>query len=412
MIIRKIPPLRSLQRPRRPLVCSRRREMGARAGSFSSTIELVYDVTLQPVILRAQRTNANGTEEEGGSRCFSWNDCSSRGTQCPSWLRLLISSLRLTPDSSSSHTCVAVSYSQNNNKKNCLRFSPFIADPQNQPFHLKTLSIFISVENMRIQAVSSALLVCCFSTLGVFCRADPVQIETLYSSAPLYYGMLADFGGQLGKPDMVNLMLIRDDINLCTFPEYLRGITDEQRTRIPSAVPVGFFISRNRCSIEQKARVLLEMQKTVSDRFQYLFVFNVDSSGSDDFETFKATSKNTSDLESVSVIQLPYRQAAGIYRILDYRMRQSRLNPHLLDDGNEQWNFILNVQLSPGGFLPESLTPREINSSNFVWFRFVLFSLLILSPCCRAGYLWYASGGRIHLRRNDRGRIVGIQYIP
>jgi hypothetical protein len=44
--------------------------------------------------------------------------------------------------------------------------------------------------------------------------------------------------------------------------------------------------------------------------------------------------------------------------------------------------------------------------------RGFLFGLLIVAPLCRAAYLWYASGGRFHWRRNAQGRIVGIQYVP
>jgi hypothetical protein len=42
----------------------------------------------------------------------------------------------------------------------------------------------------------------------------------------------------------------------------------------------------------------------------------------------------------------------------------------------------------------------------------VLFVVLIVTPCFRAGYLWYAGGGRLHWRRNENGRIIGILYVP
>jgi hypothetical protein len=53
------------------------------------------------------------------------------------------------------------------------------------------------------------------------------------------------------------------------------------------------------------------------------------------------------------------------------------------------------------------------DSKDFYWFRFILFALLIVSPCFRAGYLWWAGGGRLRLRRDPvTGRVVGIQYTP
>jgi len=50
----------------------------------------------------------------------------------------------------------------------------------------------------------------------------------------------------------------------------------------------------------------------------------------------------------------------------------------------------------------------------FTVFKFVLFGLLIASPCLRALHLWWAGGGRIRLRRSDEdaNRVVGLQYIP
>jgi hypothetical protein len=63
-----------------------------------------------------------------------------------------------------------------------------------------------------------------------------------------------------------------------------------------------------------------------------------------------------------------------------------------------------------GGRYPESYGDGA--SDSFFWFRALLFTLLIVSPCFRAAYLWYAAGGRIHLRRNEDGRIIGLLYVP
>jgi hypothetical protein len=53
------------------------------------------------------------------------------------------------------------------------------------------------------------------------------------------------------------------------------------------------------------------------------------------------------------------------------------------------------------------------DTNDFYWFRFILFTLLIVSPCFRAGYLWWVGGGRLRLRRDpETGRFIGIQYTP
>jgi len=51
---------------------------------------------------------------------------------------------------------------------------------------------------------------------------------------------------------------------------------------------------------------------------------------------------------------------------------------------------------------------------SFTIFKYVLFSLLILSPCLRFVHLWWANGGRIRLRRSNEepNHVVGLQYIP
>jgi Ring finger domain len=56
---------------------------------------------------------------------------------------------------------------------------------------------------------------------------------------------------------------------------------------------------------------------------------------------------------------------------------------------------------------------RYDSNDSFYWFRFILFTLLIALPCLRAGYIWWAGGGRIQLRQDpETGRITGLQYIP
>ena len=51
----------------------------------------------------------------------------------------------------------------------------------------------------------------------------------------------------------------------------------------------------------------------------------------------------------------------------------------------------------------------------FTIFKFILFGLLIASPCLRLFHQWWSGGGRIRLRRSEESgsnRVVGLQYIP
>lgn len=56
---------------------------------------------------------------------------------------------------------------------------------------------------------------------------------------------------------------------------------------------------------------------------------------------------------------------------------------------------------------------------SFTIFKFMLFGLLIASPCLRAIHLWWSGGGRIRLRHSEDNegngngrRVTGLQYIP
>jgi len=96
-----------------------------------------------------------------------------------------------------------------------------------------------------------------------------------------------------------------------------------------------------------------------------------------------------------------------------------RGSPFLLYPNNDEWSFEHSIERS---WLPIDVDDLRNNqgmndydygaSDDYYWIRYVLFSLLIVSPCFRAGYLFYAGGGRIRFRRNERGMIVGVQYIP
>jgi len=75
----------------------------------------------------------------------------------------------------------------------------------------------------------------------------------------------------------------------------------------------------------------------------------------------------------------------------------------ITDDDNRKWN---------GGRRSGSYSDNA--PSTFTILKFILFGLLIISPCLRAVHLWWAGGGRIRFRHSEDedNRIVGLQYIP
>lgn len=79
------------------------------------------------------------------------------------------------------------------------------------------------------------------------------------------------------------------------------------------------------------------------------------------------------------------------------------------DDGNGSDN---GNRFKNSGRHSDSYSDNAPSTFNIL--KFVLFGLLIISPCLRAFHLWWAGGGRIRIRHSedDDNRVVGLQYIP
>lgn len=228
--------------------------------------------------------------------------------------------------------------------------------------------------------------------------ADP-RLLTIYNRVN-YLGMVADFGDPIEGLIVTNLMLPPGN-QLCEFHPTLLNATREDLDS--NIIPIALFVPDSGCSAEKKARVLLQMQKNISKALKYIFIYSSDSFDRNELVTLEPTSNFTDDLASVGIIYIPSRWARGIQSYMNFEAEVSTIEPHFLVGNNSEWKFL--VGMKPYKY-------PDIGSKNFGWFRFVLFALLIVSPCGRATFLWYSAGGRFRWRRNDRGRVVGLQYIP
>jgi len=238
-----------------------------------------------------------------------------------------------------------------------------------------------------------------------------------------YLAQVATFGNPLLKSQTYNLMLPPDNPWLCEFPEAYVSMMDnstiQARAQEEYPYPVALFISINRCSPEQKARVAAQIQQRVNSRLELLVVYSPDPRSLSllELKPDNVSAPPDPSLNNLAVVHVPYRYAAGI----DTRMRMawSGSDPRFLIGDNELWSF--PVQVSNWSSTDDDYTPPDDGrfdeddddgGSDIYWFRIILFGILIMSPCCRACYLWYASGGRFYFRRNENGRIVGLQYVP
>ena len=245
-------------------------------------------------------------------------------------------------------------------------------------------------------------------------RADP---RSLYIWGPLsteYVAETAQFGDPVPDPLPANLMLPPDNPWLCEYPPSLENITSTDLALLPQFQfdkDVALFVSINRCSAETKARVLAQMNERISNRIKLLILYSTNPQEFQ-FVSLRADD-NESDLEDlrdIGVLYIPHRYASGID--LRMRMQYQGDDPRFSYEGSENWSFPIEVTPLSDNARGTNRDSTDYRGGDIYWFRIILFSLLIASPCCRACYLWYAGGGRMHWRRDEQGRIVGIQYIP
>ncbi|KAG7364029.1 ring finger domain containing protein [Nitzschia inconspicua] len=90
-----------------------------------------------------------------------------------------------------------------------------------------------------------------------------------------------------------------------------------------------------------------------------------------------------------------------------------------LNPGNLDWRY--PVSLERGANIPFPGRDGQMNEESggsywgnysFVWFRFVLFAIILCFPFIRCARMWWAAGGRIRFTRNERGWITGLTYQP
>jgi len=186
--------------------------------------------------------------------------------------------------------------------------------------------------------------------------------------------------------------------------------------------PIALLVSRGECPFDQKAKNALYLQRTLSDKIMYLFVYNNDENAPTDLVIMSSSSEedNLSDeYNSMGLIFLSTASGKSILERMENVEIQTGNSPYYSEEGNQNWDmytYFERMQPAGGdGDTDDKWNSRTSTSSmggnTFYWLRFILFALLIISPCFRAGYLWYVGGGRLHWRRNDDGRITGIMYV-
>ena len=241
-----------------------------------------------------------------------------------------------------------------------------------------------------------------------------------------YQGLVASFGNKMNEDVKVNLMLPpdhTDDPYLCAYPQSLNttnGGVDDTDIRMRASnisQPVALLVAvGGPCSTEDKARIMLQMQTNFSSYLKVLLLYETNQKYANWFISLAPDSAEPPpELDNVGIVYFPFRHLPRMKVQLN-SVRKG--NPMFLQPGNEAWSFEHSIEGFWMPIDPEDSKQNDFNGyeynegDDYYWIRYVLFSLLILSPCFRAGYLFYSGGGRVRFRRNEGGRIVGFQYIP
>ncbi|CAB9530932.1 region, transmembrane domain- and RING domain-containing protein 1 [Seminavis robusta] len=213
---------------------------------------------------------------------------------------------------------------------------------------------------------------------------------------------------------------------------------------------VALFVSYGGCQPSQKARVAAALRQNFTryGTVTHLLIYNNNRNAEsmDDLHTLM-TFVDDKEFRDIGIIFVSTRSGVDIMEAIETEETRQRIaSPFFFADGNELWYFPVSFReiqfdkysgsggplgggssgsgfnsdgdpYSGNNFDPQQYPPAQRNVHNpdtddFYWFRLIVFSILVVSPCFRAAYLWYAGGARIRFRYNEDGRVVGLQYIP
>jgi hypothetical protein len=273
-------------------------------------------------------------------------------------------------------------------------------------------------------ALQLTLLSLLFSGIASQGTRNPgsVLVTVLDSEPVTYESQIAYFGDDFQDDSVMgaNVMVPPDDVTLCDYPPSLLNMTLEEAQNLTASQssPIALLVSRGKCPFDQKARVALAMQQQLSSLLKYMVIYNNNFSTPNFLVTMSTAATDDSyELESMGFLFVSTSSGVSILDKIDAHENSTGTDATLLSgDDNSDWYLPLFLEVVPtrdgdGGSSNTRSDPSASGRNTFYWLRFVLFTLLIVSPCARAGYLWYSAGGRLLLRRNNQGHVTGLQYV-
>ena len=276
---------------------------------------------------------------------------------------------------------------------------------------MKSVSM-LSTPLSRIVWLLTSLLSALSTTQHIsFASAAPATLSVVDTRTTSYNAEVVEWLNDLDYNLVyaASLMLPPGDAQLCEFP------TEDQLGNYTAyRTPVALMVNAGGCTAVDKAKVALEIQDKITNSLRYIVLYNDDVSELQLIPQVNGPSSKR-EQEPFQVMGMVSVSTATGSKILNDMQDLSDMlgtSPILTDPNSKNWQMpaIIDREDRRQDFRSYSGSGSR-SPSSFYWFRLVLFALLITSPCCRAGYLWWSAGGRIRFRRNENGRINGLEYV-
>lgn len=255
--------------------------------------------------------------------------------------------------------------------------------------------------------------------------ANTRAVLSVVDFSPYAYSCeISTYGNNLDRDMVYRAILMRppEDPQLCELPTIV--LHDNSNITLSGDIrtPLALLVSLGGCDVYTKTDIALQINERVSRSLKYIVFYNNDPDNNDGIVQILPPSPDTGvtvpdDIQRLAFLSVSTSAGVNLMGLIQKYSEATGKSAVFLREGSENWDLAMIVgrPLSePNNPPPSNIytnTTSRINSGNFYWFRFILFALLIMSPCCRGAYLWWNGGGRIHFRRNENGRIVGLQYV-
>jgi hypothetical protein len=260
----------------------------------------------------------------------------------------------------------------------------------------------------------------------VSCAGTRAVLSVVDFSPYAYACEISDYGDSLVEDMFYRAILMKPpgDPQLCEFPPLLASEDFNLTLPIQLKSPLGLLVSLGGCDVYQKTEIALQMYERASRSLRFIVFYNNDDDDTDGIVSILPPEEGSGirvpdNIKKLAFLSISTSAGVNLMGLVQKYSDATRKSPEFLREGENGWDLAMIVErLITTDWFPPPRDPYDnnntntgINGGNFYWFRLILFALLIISPCCRGAYLWWNGGGRIHFRRNEDGRIVGLQYV-